>query len=85
MHQRPRRPGFHEARMTRAELFERVWTTPVAVLAKEWGLSGPGLAKASGASRPPFRLAVIGPSWKRDGSRADPSSRPFLPDRPKRL
>ncbi|HSW29042.1 MAG TPA: hypothetical protein VLH75_06030 [Longimicrobiales bacterium] len=38
--------GSQELRMTRAELAERIWTTPVARLAEEWGLSGPGLAKA---------------------------------------
>lgn len=33
-------------RLERSELFERVWTVPVDTLAKEWGLSGRGLAKA---------------------------------------
>ncbi|HTF40442.1 MAG TPA: hypothetical protein VK754_07605 [Propionibacteriaceae bacterium] len=31
--------------MGRAQLFERVWSQPVASLAVEWGLSGPGLKK----------------------------------------
>jgi len=31
--------------MHRAELFERVWSQPVARLSAEWGLSGPGLKK----------------------------------------
>ena len=31
--------------MGRAQLFERVWSQPVASLAAEWGLSGPGLKK----------------------------------------
>lgn len=30
----------------RAELFERVWSMPVVKLSDQWGLSGPGLAKA---------------------------------------
>jgi hypothetical protein len=42
---RPRQ-GAIESRMTRQELFDRVWKTPVEALAKEWGLSGRGLAKA---------------------------------------
>jgi hypothetical protein len=32
-------------RLTREELFDRVWSTAVSTLAKEWGLSGPGLKK----------------------------------------
>ena len=36
----------HELRLDRPALFERVWSTPVDTLAKEWGLSGRGLAKA---------------------------------------
>lgn len=35
-----------ELRFDRPALFERVWTVPVETLAKEWGLSGRGLAKA---------------------------------------
>ena len=35
-----------EIRLDRSALFERVWTVPVEKLAKEWGLSGRGLAKA---------------------------------------
>jgi len=34
-----------EIRLDREELFEHVWSRPVAMLAKEWGLSGPGLKK----------------------------------------
>jgi hypothetical protein len=34
-----------EVKMDRAQLFERVWSDPVAKLAAEWGLSGPGLKK----------------------------------------
>lgn len=33
-------------RLDRPALFERVWSTPVEKLAREWGLSGRGLAKA---------------------------------------
>jgi len=33
-------------RFDRAALFDRVWSDPVEKLAKEWGLSGRGLAKA---------------------------------------
>jgi ankyrin repeat protein len=40
-----RRDG-REIRLTRRELFERVWSEPVEKLAKEWGLSGRGLGKA---------------------------------------
>lgn len=36
----------HVEKLTRGELFERVWTTPVETLAEEWNLSGRGLAKA---------------------------------------
>jgi hypothetical protein len=35
-----------ELRLDREVLFERVWAVPVEKLAKEWGLSGRGLAKA---------------------------------------
>lgn len=35
-----------EVRLDRAALFDRVWSQPVKRLAKEWGLSGRGLAKA---------------------------------------
>lgn len=31
--------------MDRDQLFERVWSEPVAKLAAEWGISGPGLKK----------------------------------------
>jgi hypothetical protein len=40
------RPGTSQRTITREELFDRVWTTPVETLAAEWGLSGRGLAKA---------------------------------------
>jgi ankyrin repeat protein len=40
-----RSPMGREIRMNRAEFFERVWSQPVATLAAEWGLSGPGLKK----------------------------------------
>lgn len=42
----PWRQDGHEIRMGRVALFERVWADPVAKLAEEWGISGPGLAKA---------------------------------------
>jgi hypothetical protein len=35
----------HEVRLDRAALFDRVWSEPVEKLAKDWGLSGRGLAK----------------------------------------
>ncbi|MFN7943051.1 MAG: hypothetical protein U0X73_15780 [Thermoanaerobaculia bacterium] len=40
-----RRDG-REIRLDRPALFERIWTEPVETLAREWGLSGRGLAKA---------------------------------------
>src|SRR5208283_4472835 len=40
-----RRDG-REIRLDRAALFDRVWSDPVEKLAKEWALSGRGLAKA---------------------------------------
>jgi hypothetical protein len=40
-----RHPNESGMRLTREELFDRVWSSPVATLAKEWGLSGPGLKK----------------------------------------
>lgn len=36
----------HSVHLHRPTLFERVWSIPVAKLAKEWGLSGRGLSKA---------------------------------------
>ena len=50
----PRRPGGKEIRLDRAALFERVWTEPVWKLAKEWGLSDRGLAKACARLRIPL-------------------------------
>lgn len=41
-----RRPQGCKIRLDRTILFERVWSTPISKLAEEWGLSGPGLAKA---------------------------------------
>jgi hypothetical protein len=40
------RNGGREIRLDRAALFDRVWSEPVEKLAREWGLSGRGLAKA---------------------------------------
>lgn len=37
--------GARQIRMDRAEVFERVWETPVSKLAEAWGLSGRGLKK----------------------------------------
>jgi hypothetical protein len=48
-----RRPGSQQVRLDRAELFERVWSTPVATLSSAWGISGPGLAKACRRLRVP--------------------------------
>lgn len=41
-----RRPGTQEMRISREELYDRVWSTPVEQLAKSFGVSGRGLAKA---------------------------------------
>ena len=41
-----RRPHGNKLTLTRSELFERVWSTPMMTLAAEWGLSDRGLAKA---------------------------------------
>ena len=38
--------GWTTLRLTREALYERVWAEPVEKLAKSWGLSGRGLAKA---------------------------------------
>jgi hypothetical protein len=40
-----RAPSGEEIRLSRQQLFEQVWSKPVATLAEEWGLSGPGLKK----------------------------------------
>lgn len=40
-----RGPEREKIRLDREELFEFVWSKPVDTLAKEWGLSGPGLKK----------------------------------------
>jgi hypothetical protein len=45
-------PG-HEIRINRQALFERVWSEPVEKMAREWGLSGRGLAKACQRARVP--------------------------------
>jgi hypothetical protein len=41
----PWRPDGKEVKMGRAQLFDRVWSEPVAILAAKWGISGPGLKK----------------------------------------
>jgi len=72
-----RRDG-REIRLDRAVLFDRVWTVPVEKLAKEWALSGRGLARAC------HRLKIpVPPSgfWARvqNGHRM---RRPRLPELP---
>ena len=47
------RHGGEELRFTREEFFERVWSEPVEQLARSWGLSGRGLAKACEKIRVP--------------------------------
>jgi hypothetical protein len=41
-----RRPGTREMRISREGLYDRVWSAPVEQLARSWGVSGRGLAKA---------------------------------------
>lgn len=41
-----RRKNTQETHLSREELYERVWSTPVSILAEEWGLSDRGLSKA---------------------------------------
>ncbi len=41
-----RHPDRQQIRLSRAALFEKVWSEPVEKLANAWGLSGRGLAKA---------------------------------------
>lgn len=41
----PRGPQGEQTRLNREQLFEHVWSKPVDTLAKDWGLSGPGLKK----------------------------------------
>jgi hypothetical protein len=72
-------PGSEETRMTRAELFERVWATPVATLCRHWGFSGPGLAKAC------KRLKIPVPPrgyWGKKGAGRGRPRRPVLPALP---
>jgi hypothetical protein len=74
---RRRRDG-EDLQLDRAALFEKVWSTPVATLAAEWGLSGPGLKKAC------HRLAVPVPPrgyWARVRAGQRPR-RPRLPAAP---
>jgi len=69
---RPSRPLFGEARcveigawrrdgreicLDRATLSDRIWSEPIERVAKEWALSGRGLAKACG------RLKIISAGW----------------------
>jgi hypothetical protein len=48
-----RRADATEQTITREQLFERVWSTPVETLALQWGLTGRGLAKACARLRIP--------------------------------
>jgi hypothetical protein len=57
-------PSGQEIRVDRAELFERVWSQPVARLAEKWGLSGPGLRKVCRRVQVPVPPAVTGQSGK---------------------
>lgn len=41
-----RHPDSGEIRLSRVDLYERVWSEPISALAEKWGLSGRGLAKA---------------------------------------
>ncbi len=74
--------GWHrtglELRLDRSTLFERVWTVPVETLAKEWGLSGRGLAKACRRFRIPVPPRGY---WARVAAGQRPS-RPQLPSLP---
>ena len=70
-----RRPGARELRLTRQEIFERVWTTPIVQLAPEWGLSDQGLHKAC------RRLRIPRPprGWWAKARAGHPVRRPKLP------
>ncbi len=67
-----------ELRLDRPALFERVWTVPVETLAKEWGLSGRGLAKACRCLRIPVPPRGY---WARVAAGQKPG-RPRLPSLP---
>jgi hypothetical protein len=73
-----RRSGSREVRMTRRELFDRVWTDPVTAVAEEWGLSDRGLAKACSRLKVPTPPRGYWPKV-RAGKRV---RRPKLPDLP---
>ncbi|GAB5349579.1 TetR/AcrR family transcriptional regulator [Alteriqipengyuania sp. 357] len=63
--------------LTRAELFERIWSEPMGAVAARYGLTGNGLAKICD------RLAVPRPPrshWTRSAAARDP--RPELPPAP---
>jgi len=49
----PRYRAGAEVRLDRTSLFEQVWTEPVEKLAKQWNLSGRGLAKVCARARIP--------------------------------
>ena len=73
-----RRPGTQELCLTRQEVFERVWTTPIVQLAPEWGLSDQGLHKAC------RRLRIPRPprGWWAKARAGHPVRRPKLPKLP---
>jgi hypothetical protein len=48
-------PGGKEARVSREELFHRVWAAPMSRLARDYGISGNGLAKICDRLRVPYR------------------------------
>jgi hypothetical protein len=68
--------------LTRAELYERVWTTPIRTLAKEFGLSDVGLAKL--CRRHEIPLPGRG-HWARIQFGQKPKSEPLPPAKDPRL
>lgn len=64
-----------KVRTTRAELMRAVWAEPVEVVAKRWGLSGRGLAKACSRAHVPTPPRGY---WARVGAGQSPR-RPRLP------
>jgi hypothetical protein len=82
LHRTERIGGWHrdglEIRLERSALFERVWTVPVETLAKEWSLSGRGLAKACRRLRIPVPPRGY---WARVAAGQRPG-RPRLPSLP---
>ncbi len=58
----PWRKDGREIKLDRTAPFNRVWAEPVEKLAKEWGLSGRGLAKACRRD-PGAAPRILGPAW----------------------